>query len=140
MADQPIARKRGRAQEPAGAGPSDPVIASGEKLLELARAQREALSRGAAAQFDWLVQRRDVVTADLQRLSREGAELSDGQREYIGRLKQELEATDASMMEMVSTRMAEVQKASKAVRRFHRAVSPYLAAGPRNPSYIDRTN
>jgi hypothetical protein len=117
-----------------------PVVALGEKLLDLAKAQREALDRGASAQFDALVERRDAVTADLQRLGREGAALSDGQREYVGRLQRELEANDAAMLDMVSKRMDSVQHASKAVRRFHRAVSPYLVAGPRTPSYVDRTN
>jgi hypothetical protein len=109
------------------------------KLVGLAREQSDALTRGSTGQFDWLVLRRDEVTAQLQQLSASAPPLDEVAIRRLQRLQQELRQVDAETQAFLQGRLAQVKTARNAVRRFHRAVSPYVTAGTRVPSFVDRT-
>ena len=108
----------------------------GRKLLALARDQHSAIEIGARSQFELLSERREAVTAALLQLSRAG--LSDPERAVMADLQRQLAEVDARMQAAVRERMAGLQTARKQMLRFRRAVSPYLTAAPRVPSYVDK--
>jgi hypothetical protein len=119
---------------------ADSPLALARKLVGLAAEQKDALDRGAAAQFDWLSLRREEVTARLVAIAQAGAQATAAEAAHIGKLQRKLAQLDAGMQVELRRRMAAAREARGQVRRFKKAVAPYYQAGPRVPTFIDQTN
>jgi len=132
-----VARK---ARSELAARAAAPVLPLASKLVALAKEQQEALVRGTTGQFDWLALRRDEVTAQLQQLATAAPLLAAEHATEIERLRHELQRIDGESQTFIREQLNQVRTTRGAVRRFQRAVSPYLTAGPRVPSFVDKTN
>ncbi len=108
------------------------------KLVGFAHAQLDALRRDASGQFDWLVLRRDGVTSELQSLMAAGVRLEGDDARRVDALRQELQEADVAMVEHVQQRMRDVAAARSALGKQRKVMGPYLMAGSRAPSFVDR--
>ncbi|MBV8086798.1 MAG: hypothetical protein JO247_18490 [Chloroflexi bacterium] len=134
MANRPSRRRTTATSK----GSSAKVLELAQRIVLLAREQKDALERGATSQFELLSQRRESATIELQTLAQGGYAVDDGTAERVAGLQRELAGVDEAMQTFVVENMKKLRAAGNAVKRFHRTVNPYLTAGPRVPSFVDK--